>query len=84
MAVQVKCVVDDSQQHTGAYGLLGECDVDYFVGKPRKDGDDWLCDISYDPDLYVAKFKWLHRNITTHKGRSFLRIRNQDAATLTA
>ena len=56
MAVQVKCVVDDSQQHTEAYGLLGECDVDYFVGEPRKDGDDWLCDISYDPDPYVAEF----------------------------
>lgn len=56
MAVQVKCVVDASQQHTAAYGLLGECDVDYFVGEPRKDGDDWLCDISYDPDLYVAAF----------------------------
>ena len=46
MAVQVKCVVDASQQHTNAYGLLGECDEDYFVGEPRKDGDDWLCDIS--------------------------------------
>ncbi|WP_418246843.1 InlB B-repeat-containing protein [Dysosmobacter sp.] len=56
MAVQVKCVVDDSQQHNGAYGLLGECDVDYFVGELRKDGDNWLCDISYDPDLYVAEF----------------------------
>ena len=56
MAVQVKCVVDDSQQHTEAYGLLGECDEDYFVGEPRKDGDDWLCDISYDPDPYVAEF----------------------------
>ena len=56
MAVQVKCVVDASQQHTAAYGLLGECDVDYFVGEPRKDGDDWLCDISYDPDPYVAAF----------------------------
>ena len=56
MAVQVKCVVDDSQQHTAAYDLLGECDVDYFVGEPRKDGDDWLCDISYDPDPYVAEF----------------------------
>ena len=32
MAVQVKCVVDASQQHKDAYGLLGECDVDYFVG----------------------------------------------------
>ena len=56
MAVQVKCVVDDSQQHKDAYDLLGECDVDYFVGEPRKDGDDWLCDISYDPELYVAEF----------------------------
>ena len=56
MAVQVKCVVDASQQHTAAYGLLGECDVDYLVGEPRKDGDDWLCDISYDPNLYVAEF----------------------------
>lgn len=56
MAVQVKCVVDASQQHTAAYGLLGEYDEDYFVGEPRKDGDDWLCDISYDPDPYVAAF----------------------------
>ena len=56
MAVQVKCVVDASQQHTAAYGLLGECDEDYFVGEPRKDGDDWLCDISYLPDRYVAAF----------------------------
>lgn len=56
MAVQVKCVVDASQQHKDAYGLLGECDVDYFVGEPRKDGDDWLCDISYLPDRYVAAF----------------------------
>lgn len=56
MAVQVKCVVDAAQQHTDAYGLLGEYDVDYFVGEPRKDGDDWLCDISYVPDLYVAEF----------------------------
>ena len=56
MAVQVKCVVDDSQQHTEAYGLLGECDEDYFVGEPKKVGDDWLCDISYDPDPYVAEF----------------------------
>ena len=63
MAVQVKCVVDDSQQHNGAYGLLGECGVDYFVGKPRKDGDDWLCDISYDPDLYVAKFNTTFQNL---------------------
>lgn len=56
MAVQVKCVVDASQQHTAAYGLLGEYDEDYLVGEPRKDGDDWLCDISYDPDRYVAAF----------------------------
>lgn len=56
MAVQVKCVVDASQQHTAAYGLLGECDVDYFVFEPRQEGDDWLCDISYDPDPYVAAF----------------------------
>lgn len=56
MAVQVKCVVDDSQQHKDAYDLLGEYDEDYFVGEPRKDGDDWLCDISYVPDRYVAAF----------------------------
>ena len=56
MAVQVKCVVDASQQHTSAYGLLGEYDKDYFVGEPKKVGDDWLCDISYDPDPYVAAF----------------------------
>ena len=56
MAVQVKCVVDAAQQHTSAYGLLGEYDKDYFVGEPRKVGDDWLCDISYVPDLYVAEF----------------------------
>lgn len=56
MAVQVKCVVDAAQQHKDAYGLLGECDVDYFVGEPKKVGDDWLCDISYDPDPYVAEF----------------------------
>lgn len=56
MAVQVKCVVDASQQHTAAYGLLGECDVDYFVFEPRQEGDDWLCDISYDPERYVAEF----------------------------
>lgn len=35
MAVQVKCVVDAAQQHTDAYGLLGEYDEDYFVGEPR-------------------------------------------------
>lgn len=56
MAVQVKCVVDASQQHTEAYDLLGVYDEDYFVGEPRKDGDDWICDISYVPDLYVAAF----------------------------
>lgn len=63
MAVQVKCVVDASQQHKEAYGLLGECDVDYFVGEPRKDGDDWLCDISYDSDLYVAAFNTTFQNL---------------------
>ena len=63
MAVLVKCVVDNSQQHTEAYGLLGECDVDYFVGEPRKDGDDWLCDISYDPDPYVAEFNTTFQNL---------------------
>lgn len=56
MAVQVKCVVDAAQQHTSAYSLLGEYDKDYFVGEPKKVGDDWLCDISYDPDPYVAAF----------------------------
>ncbi len=56
MAVQVKCVVDAAQQHTSAYGLLGEYDKDYFVGEPKKVGGDWLCDISYDPDPYVAAF----------------------------
>ena len=63
MAVQVKCVVDDSQQHKAAYDLLGEYDEDYFVGEPRKDGDDWLCDISYDPDLYVAEFNTTFQNL---------------------
>ena len=63
MAVQVKCVVDDSQQHTEAYDLLGEYDEDYFVGEPRKDGDDWLCDISYVPDLYVAAFNTTFQNL---------------------
>ena len=56
MAVQVKCVVDASQQHTAAYGLLGEYDEDYFVFEPRQEGDDWLCDISYYPERYVAEF----------------------------
>ena len=63
MAVQVKCVVDASQQHKDAYGLLGECDVDYFVGEPRKDGDDWLCDISYYPERYVAEFNTTFQNL---------------------
>ena len=63
VAVQVKCVVDDSQQHTEAYGLLGECDVDYFVGEPRKDGDDWLCDINYYPERYVAEFNTTFQNL---------------------
>lgn len=63
MAVQVKCVVDASQQHTDGYGLLGEYDEDYFVGEPRKDGDDWLCDISYDSDLYVAAFNTTFQNL---------------------
>ena len=63
MAVQVKCVVDDSQQHTAAYDLLGEYDEDYFVGESRKDGDNWLCDISYDSDLYVAAFNTTFQNL---------------------
>ena len=63
MAVQVKCVVDASQQHTAAYGLLGECDVDYFVFEPRKEGDDWLCDISYYPERYVAEFNTTFQNL---------------------
>ncbi len=63
MAVQVKCVVDNSQQHTEAYGLLGEYDEDYFVGEPRKDGDDWLCDINYYPERYVAAFNTTFQNL---------------------
>ena len=63
MAVQVKCVVDDSQQHKDAYDLLGKYDEDYFVGTPKKDGDDWLCEISYDPDLYVAEFNTAFPNL---------------------
>lgn len=63
MAVQVKCVVDASQQHTAAYGLLGEYDEDYFVGEPRKDGDDWLCDINYYPERYVAAFNTTFQNL---------------------
>ena len=56
MAVQVKCVVDDSQQHKDAYDLLGEYNEDYIVGEPKKVGNDWLCDINYVPDPYVAEF----------------------------
>ena len=63
MAVQVKCVVDAAQQHTEAYDLLGVYDEDYFVGEPRKDGDDWLCDISYVPDRYVAAFNTTFQNL---------------------
>ncbi len=63
MAVQVKCVVDASQQHTAAYGLLGVCDVDYFVFEPRQEGDDWLCDISYYPERYVAEFNTTFQNL---------------------
>lgn len=63
MAVQVKCVVDAAQQHTDAYGLLGECDVDYFVFEPRQEGDDWLCDISYYPERYVAEFNTTFQNL---------------------
>ena len=63
MAVLVKCVVDDSQQHTEAYGRLGEYDEDYFVGEPRKDGDDWLCDINYYPERYVAEFNTTFQNL---------------------
>ena len=63
MAVLVKCDVDDAQQHTEAYGLLGEYNEDYIVGAPKKDGDDWLCEISYDPDLYVAEFNTAFPNL---------------------
>lgn len=63
MAVQVKCVVDAAQQHTSAYGLLGEYDVDYFVFEPRQEGDDWLCDISYYPERYVAEFNTTFQNL---------------------
>lgn len=63
MAVQVKCVVDAAQQHTAAYGLLGKCDVDYFVFEPRQEGDDWLCDISYYPERYVAEFNTTFQNL---------------------
>ena len=63
MAVQVKCVVDASQQHTEAYGLLGVYDEDYFVGEPRQEGDDWLCDINYYPERYVAEFNTTFQNL---------------------
>ena len=63
MAVQVKCVVDASQQHTAAYGLLGEYDEDYFVFEPRQEGDDWLCDIRYYPERYVAEFNTTFQNL---------------------
>lgn len=63
MAVQVKCVVDASQQHTNAYGLLGEYDEDYFVFEPRQEGDDWLCDINYYPERYVAEFNTTFQNL---------------------
>lgn len=63
MAVQVKCVVDDLQQHKDAYNLLGKYDEDYFVVAPKKDGGDWLCEISYDPDLYVAEFNTAFPNL---------------------
>ena len=63
MAVLVKCDVDDTQQHKAAYDLLGKYDEDYLVGAPKKDGDDWLCDISYDPDLYVAEFNTAFPNL---------------------
>ena len=56
MAVQVKCDVDKLQLHKDGYDLLGEYNKDYFVGEPRKVGDNWLCDISYLPDLYVTEF----------------------------
>ena len=56
MAVLVKCDVDGAQQHTEAYGLLGEYNEDYIVGDPKKVGNDWLCDINYVPDPYVAEF----------------------------
>ena len=63
MAVLVKCDVDDTQQHTEAYGLLGEYNEDYFVGAPKKDGDDWLCDINYYPERYVAEFNTTFQNL---------------------
>ena len=63
MAVQVKCDVDKLQQHKDAYGLLGKYDEDYLVGEPKKVGDDWLCDINYVPDLYVAKFNKAFPNL---------------------
>ena len=63
MAVLVKCDVDDAQQHTEAYGLLGEYNEDYIVGAPKKVGNDWLCDINYVPDPYVAEFNKTFPNL---------------------
>ena len=63
MAVQVKCDVDKLQLHKDAYGLLGKYDEDYLVGEPKKVGDNWLCDISYLPDLYVAEFNKAFPNL---------------------
>lgn len=63
MAVLVKCDVDDAQQHTEAYGLLGEYNEDYIVGEPKKVGNDWLCDINYVPDPYVAEFNTAFPNL---------------------
>ena len=63
MAVLVKCDVDDTQQHTEAYGLLGEYNEDYIVGEPKKVGNDWLCDINYVPDPYVAEFNTAFPNL---------------------
>ena len=63
MAVLVKCDVDDAQQHTEAYGLLGEYNEDYIVGEPKKVGNDWLCDINYVPDPYVAEFNKTFPNL---------------------
>ena len=63
MAVLVKCAVDASQQHTNAYGLLGKCDEDYFVFGPRKVEGNWLCDINYYPERYVAEFNTTFQNL---------------------
>ena len=56
-AVLVKCVDDETQQHTRAYGLLGEINKDYFVSPVEKnDAGQWICDISFVPDKYVTAF----------------------------